>query len=77
MNSKQRRGLRVYKHEVTLDIHSGERYLEFERRVDTTKIWLKESTKPNGWIVFRTGYNFRTFKFRDAATATMFVLKFA
>lgn len=77
MNSKQRRGLRVYEHAVTVDIQSGERYHEFETRVELTKTWLHSSTKHNRWIVFRSGYNFRTFKFRDAATATMFALKFA
>jgi hypothetical protein len=77
MNSKQRRGLRVYEHEVTIDIHTGERYYEFESRVEATKTWLQTSTKHHRWIVLRSSYDFITFKFRDATTATMFALKFS
>ena len=77
MNSKQRRGLRVYEHEVTMDISNGERYYQFEDRVEEAKRWLDACTKHQRWIVFRSGYNFRTFKFRDAATATMFTLRWA
>jgi len=76
MNSKQRRGLRVYEHEVRLDIRPGERHYEFESRVESTKTWLQKSIKHHRWIVFRSDYNFSTFKFRDATTATMFALKF-
>jgi hypothetical protein len=77
MNSKQRRGLRVYEHEVTMDISNGERYHEFEERTVEAATWLSTRTKHQRWIVFRSGYNFRTFKFRDAATATMFALRWS
>lgn len=80
MNSKQRRGQRVFLHEVTLIAGQGqwkeERYFEFDRRVDQAKQWLQWTTKRKNYTLGRKEYDRQTFKFRNAGTASVFALKF-
>jgi hypothetical protein len=77
MNSKQRRALRVFAHEVELHIRNDEQYYKFDKRIKEARHWLLVSTERPNWTAMRTGYNYRMFKFRDAATATMFALKWS
>lgn len=77
MNSKQRRGQRVFVHEVTLIAgQRPERYLEFDRRVDQAKQWLQWNTKRKNYTLGPPQYDRQTFKFRNAGIASVFALKF-
>ena len=75
MNSKQRRGQRVFEHEVTL-VCSNERYFEFDRRCDQAKQWLQWTTKRKNYTMGPRLYDRQTFKFRNAGVASVFALKF-
>jgi len=75
MNSRQRRTQRVFEHEVTLTCREGERYSEFDRRIDQAKGWLQWRSKRKNYISERKQFARQTFKFRDAGLATMFALK--
>ena len=75
MNSKQRRKLRVFTHEVTLVCSNSERYFEFDRRVEEAKGWLQWRTKRRNYILGPQGYDRVTFKFAHAGLAAMFALK--
>jgi len=75
MNSKQRRALRVFSHEVELNIRNDEQYYKFDKRMDEVKIWLRKTVNQQDFIVARSSYNSGLFKFRNAAMATMFALK--
>lgn len=77
MNSKQRRNLRVYEHEITLVCQSSERYFEFERRVEAAKGWLQWRTKRRNYTLGQRGYDRQVFKFRQPGIAAMFALKWA
>ena len=76
MNSKQRRKLRVFTHEVTLVCSNNERYFEFDRRVDQAKQWLQWNTKRKNYRLEPSQYDRQTFKFRNAGLASVFALKF-
>lgn len=76
MNSKQRRKLRVYQHEVTLVVSSrDERWMDFDRRVEEAKMWLQWRTKRRNYILGPRDYDRQTFKFAQAGLASMFALK--
>lgn len=79
MNSKQRRGQRVFVHEVTIHAGAGhwagERYFEFDRRVDQAKQWLQWTTKRKNYTMGPKLYDRQTFKFRHSGLAIMFALK--
>ena len=78
MNSQQRRHLRVFVHEVTLiaGTRPGERYFEFDRRVEEAKGWLQWRTKRRNYTLGRRSHDRQTFLFRDGGIASMFALKF-
>ena len=78
MNSKQRRGKRVFVHEVVLHAGSrhGERYFEFDRRVAEAKGWLQWRAKRKHYTLGPRLYDQQTFKFRDGRLAVAFALKF-
>ncbi len=75
MNAKQRRGERVFVHEVVLVCKSGERYFEFDRRVNEAKGWLQWRTKRKNYTLGQKGYDRQAFKFRQSGLAAMFALK--
>lgn len=77
MNSKQRRGGRVFLYEVTLTASDrpNERYFEFDRRVDLAKGWLQWQTKRKNYTCGPKQYDSQTFKFRNGALASVFALK--
>ncbi len=75
MNSKQRRGQRVFVHEVTLVCKSDERYFEFDRRIEQAKMWLQWRTKRKQYTLGKKQYNNQVFKFRQPGLASMFALK--
>ena len=78
MNSHQRRGSRVFKHEVVLiagSTNSSERYFEFERRVEQAKMWLQWQTKRRNYVLGPKLFDRQVFKFRSAGMATVFALK--
>ena len=75
MNSKQRRIQRAFEHEVTLVYREGERYLEFDRRVEQAKGWLQWRTKRKNYILGPEQHDRQTFKFRNGGLATVFALK--
>jgi hypothetical protein len=75
MNSRQRRTQRVFEHEVTLVYHEGERYLEFDRKVDQAKGWLQWRVKRKNYVLGPKLYDRQTFKFRNGGLAAMFALK--
>lgn len=77
MNSKQRRGQRVFVHEVTIVCRNGERYFEFDRRVDEAKGWLQWRAKRKQYTLGPKLYDRQTFKFRNGGMASMFALKWA
>lgn len=79
MNSKQRRGNRVFVHEVTLKAGGvpGERYFEFDRRCESAKGWLQWQTKRKNYTTGNKTYDSLTFKFRDGGLASAFALKWA
>lgn len=80
MNSKQRRGQRVFQYEVTLIAGDGrwhaERYFEFDKRVEGAKQWLQWNTKRKNYTSGPKLYDRQTFKFRSAGMASVFALKF-
>lgn len=76
VNSKQRRGQRVFEHEVTLICQGNERFIDFDRRLDRAKQWLQWQTKRKNYILCEKGHNAQKFKFRNAGMASMFALKF-
>ena len=77
MNSRQRRGSRVFVYEVTLVAggRPGERYFEFDRRVEQARGWLQWTTKRRNYTLGPKQYDRQTFKFRNAGMATAFALK--
>jgi hypothetical protein len=75
MNSKQRRGQRVFVHEVTLVCKNDERYFEFDCRVEQAKMWLQWRTKRKQYTLGKKQYNNQVFKFRHPGLASMFALK--
>lgn len=77
MNSKQRRNQRVFLHEITLVCKDGERYFEFERRVEAAKGWLQWTTKRKNYTLSPKVFDRQTFKFRTGGLASMFALKWA
>ena len=79
MNSKQRRNQRVFVHEITLVAGSrtGERYFEFDRRVELAKQWLQWTTKRKNYTCGPKKYDRQTFKFRSGGLASAFALKWA
>lgn len=76
MNSKQRRGTRVFVHEVTIHAIGSERYIDFDRKVDRAKQWLQWNTKRKNYTLGPQKFDHQTFKFRSGALASMFALKF-
>jgi hypothetical protein len=79
MNSRQRRNRRVFQHEVTLvagTVH-GERYFEFDRRLDLAKQWLQWTTKRKHYTMGPRIYDRQTFKFRSGGLAVAFALKWS
>jgi len=74
MNSRQRRSQRVYEHEVTLVPRNGDRYLDFDRRVEQAKGWLKWHTRRKNYVIGPATHNTQTFKFRDGGLASVFAL---
>lgn len=77
MNSKQRRGNRVFVHEVVLRPKEGERYFEFDLRCDHAKGWLQWQTKRKNYIMGPKTYNSQTFLFRDGPIASVFTLRWS
>lgn len=77
MNSKQRRGQRVFVHEVTLVCHDGQRYFEYDRRVELAKQWLQWNTKRKNYMLGPVGHVSQTFKFRSGTLAALFALKWS
>jgi len=82
MNSKQRRALRVFIHEVTIEVQQAPiithyDFDNFNDHVSAAKAWLQINTKHHKWMVSHSNYRHTTFKFRDAAIATLFALKFS
>lgn len=79
MNSKQRRGQRVFVHEVTLFARTipGERYLDFDRRVELAKGWLQWTTKRKNYTMGPKQYSSQTFKFRTGGLAIAFALRWS
>jgi len=75
MNSKQRRGQRVFAHEVALVCKNDERYFEFDRRIEEAKGWLQWRTKRKQYLLGEKQYNRQVFKFRQPGLASMFALK--
>jgi hypothetical protein len=81
VNSRQRRHLRVFRHEVTLIAGSHkpqERYFEFEHRLERAETWLRHVTKSKNYLILPwtiDTYFKQTYKFRDGAVATMFALR--
>lgn len=76
MNSKQRRGQRVFVHEVKIQLNSTERLSEFDQRLSNAKGWLQWRTKRKNWTIVYNNSLGVTFKFRDGAMASIFALKF-
>jgi len=76
MNSKQRRQQRVYEYEVTLSCRDGDRYFEFDRKLEQAKGWLQWRTKRKNYVLGTATHKSQTFKFRDAGMASVFALKF-
>lgn len=80
MNSKQRRNQRVFEHEVTIHAGAGhwtgERWFEFDKRLDQAKQWLQWNTKRKNYTMGPKLYDRQTFKFRNAGMASVFALKF-
>ena len=77
MNSKQRRGQRVFVHEVVLRPRQGERYFEFDRRTEAARGWLQWNTKRKNYTMMPKQYDHQTFKFRSGAVASIFLLKWS
>ena len=77
MNSKQRRAQRVFAHEIVLLPKSGERYFEFDRRIELAKGWLQWQTKRKNYALGEKTHMSQAFKFRQGSLATVFLLKWA
>lgn len=75
MNSQQRRKTRVFVHEVVLYPRSGERYFEFEQRLESAKGWLQWNTKRKNYILGIKNFNKQEFKFCHGPLASVFLLK--
>ncbi len=75
MNSKQRRSKRVFEHEVTLVPKHGERWLDYDRRVELAKQWLQWRSKRKNYTTGPALFDRKTFKFRCGGLACAFALK--
>lgn len=75
MNNRQRRGKQVFVHEVTLACHEGQRYFEYDRRIELAKQWLQWNSKRKNYTLGPAGHASQTFKFRSGALAALFALK--
>jgi len=75
MNSQQRRGARVFVHEVTITAEKFTNYHQFDEHVHQAKMWLQWREKRKNYTLGPNSYNRQTFKFRSGATASMFALR--
>lgn len=77
MNSKQRRGQRVFVHEIVLRPRQGERYFEFDQRIEAAKGWLQWNAKRKNYTSNPKQFDSQVFKFRSGALASVFVLRWS
>jgi hypothetical protein len=76
MNSHQRRGQRVFVHEITIHAQPDQPYFRFDFKVEQARQWLQWNAKRRNYIVCPKLFNKQTFKFRNAGMASVFALKF-